>query len=137
PKIIVEELLEETENESNYEGISDYKFLCFNGNPEYVIFDVDRFVDHKRNIYDMDWNFLNIETDKKNIGDTIKKPKGFEEMVEVARILSGDFPFVRVDLYYVNKQVYFGELTFYPWTGYVQFNPDNFDFELGRKFYID
>lgn len=132
PKIIVEELLED--NQNNFDGISDYKFLCFNGEPKYIIFDVDRFSDHKRNIYDLDWNLLDISSDKNNIQREISKPKGLDKLIEIAKILSEDFPFVRVDLYYVNNQVYFGELTFYPWTGYVQFNPDEFDFELGNYF---
>lgn len=132
PKIIVEELLEE--KESTFEGINDYKIMCFNGQPEFIIFDVDRFTDHKRNIYDLDWNVLEVSTDKKNIDREIPKPEGLDEMIEVAKILSEDFPFVRVDLYYVNNKIYFGELTFYPWTGYVQFDPDEFDYTLGNKF---
>ena len=55
-------------------------------------------------------------------------------MLEVAHELSKDFPFVRVDLYNVGGKIYVGELTFYPWSGYVQFTPENFDFELGSYF---
>lgn len=133
PVIIVEELLEE---ENKFEGISDYKFLCFNGKPMYIILDVDRFNGHKRNIYDLNWNLIDVSTDKPNINNDVPKPEGLEELIETAKILSEDFPFVRVDLYYVNKKIYFGELTFYPWTGYVEFNPDSFDFELGNKFIL-
>ena len=53
-------------------------------------------------------------------------------MLKTASILSQDFPFVRVDLYNLDRKIYFGELTFYPWTGYVQFYPDSFDYELGN-----
>lgn len=132
PRIIVEELLEDESNIFN--GINDYKFICFNGKPQYVVLDVDRHIEHKRNIYDINWNYFDVSTDHENFGDVVQKPEGYEEMLEVAKVLAGDFPCVRVDLYYVNKKVYFGELTFYPWTGYVQFTPDEFDFELGKKF---
>ena len=57
-------------------------------------------------------------------------------MKKIAESLSKDFPFVRVDLYLINKNIFFGELTFYPWSGYVQFIPDKFDYELGKKFKI-
>lgn len=134
PKIIVEELLEDKENK--FDGINDYKFLCFNGKAKYIVFDVDRHIGHKRNIYDTDWNFINVTTDYPNIQDNIAKPEGLDEMLNIANKLAEDFPFVRVDLYWVNGKVYFGELTFYPWTGYVQFNPDEFDFELGKEFYL-
>lgn len=134
PRIIVEELLEDHENRFN--GINDYKFLCFNGAVEYVVVDVDRQTEHKRNIYDMDWNFIEVSTDHPNIKGKVEKPAGFNEMLKVAQILCKDFPFVRVDLYWVNGKVYFGELTFYPWTGYVQFFPDKFDYVLGDKFIL-
>lgn len=134
PRIIVEELLEDKSN--IFSGINDYKFLCFNGKPQYVVLDVDRHIEHKRNIYDIDWNYFDVSTDHENFGDVVQKPEGYEEMLEVAKVLAGDFPFVRVDLYYVNGKVYFGELTFYPWTGYVQFTPDEFDYKLGKEFIL-
>lgn len=132
-RYVVEEYLE---NEVNPEaGISDFKFLCFKGKPFCVVYDKDRYIGHKRNFYDMDWNNLSVVSDCPGFDDAgMEKPKGFDEMVRVAEVLSADFPFVRVDLYYLRDQVYFGELTFYPWSGYVQFVPDDFDFELGRQF---
>lgn len=134
PKIIIEEYLEDDTNP--FEGINDYKFLCFNGKVEYIILDVDRNIDHKRNIYDANWEFIDVSTDYPNFGDNVSRPDGLEEMLKVANLLSEGFPFVRVDLYWVKGKVYFGELTFYPWTGYVQFNPDKFDFELGERFIL-
>ncbi|MGK0724368.1 ATP-grasp fold amidoligase family protein [Aerococcus urinaeequi] len=132
PKIIIEELLKENNNQE----INDYKFLCFNGSPKYVICDIDRYTNHRRNIYDVNWNFLDISTDVDTAGNIIDKPETFKEMIKVAKKLSEDFPFVRVDLYSVNEKVYFGELTFFPWSGYVQFSPDEFDFQLGEQFVI-
>lgn len=131
-KIIVEEYLED--NDNPFEGINDYKFLCFNGKPEYIVLDVDRQVNHKRNIYDLNWNLVDVSTDHDNIKTNIEKPEGLDEMIKIATVLAEDFPCVRVDLYWLNGKVYFGELTFYPWTGYVQFEPDEFDYRLGSKF---
>lgn len=98
--------------------------------------DMDRFESHKRNIYTPEWTFLDIDTDYPNCGDTLSKPENFEEMKAIAGTLAEDFPHVRVDLYSVNGKAYFGELTFYPWSGFVQFTPDSFDFELGEKFVL-
>lgn len=134
PRIIIEEYLENAENPDA--GVNDYKFLCFNGKPEYAIVDSNRFVDHKRNFYNIDWIYRDVSSDHENFGDTMEKPEGYEDMVAVAAKLSEGFPFVRVDLYCVNGKVYFGEMTFYPWSGYVDFTPDNFDFELGEKFVL-
>ena len=57
-------------------------------------------------------------------------------MLNIAAKLSKDFPFVRVDLYNVDGKVYFGELTFYPWSGYVQFEPDEFDYLLAKPLHL-
>lgn len=134
PRIIVEEFLEDKENV--YDGINDYKFLCFGGKVHYIVFDADRYVSHKRNIYDADWNYVDVGTDCDKLGDVIPKPEGFEEMKRIAEDLSKEFPCVRVDLYWVNHRAYFGELTFYPWTGYVVFDPREFDVVLGEKFVL-
>ena len=134
PKIIVEQLLED--KTSHDKSISDYKFLCFAGKPEYVVYDVDRFTDHKRNIYDLNWNNLNISSDCPCSDAEYYKPDKFEEMIEIAKVLSSDFPAVRVDLYCIEDKIYFGELTFFPWSGYVQYKPDDFDFEMGEKFLL-
>lgn len=135
PKIIIEELLEDANNPED--GINDYKFLCFNGEVKYIILDISRFSGHKRNIYDLDWNLLQVGTDKPNINYETQKPENLEDMIKIASKLCEDFPFVRVDLYTVNKKIYFGELTFYPWTGYIQFTPDDFDYQLGELFKLD
>ena len=129
-RIIAEELLVNKENPDA--GIEDFKILCFHGEPKYIIVDKDRYIDHKRNFYDTDWNRVDVTTDHDQFDTPYPKPKNFDEMLRVARVLSEDFPFVRVDLYNVEGKIYFGELTFYPWTGYVQFTPDSFDFELGE-----
>ena len=132
PRIIVEEYLEDKINP--YDGLNDYKFICFNGEAKYIILDIDRYSAHKRNFYNTNWKYINVSSDCPNFGDCVSKPEGLDEMLCVANILAKDFPFVRVDLYWVNGKVYFGELTFYPWTGYVTFEPDEFDYILGEKF---
>lgn len=130
PRVIAEELLVNKENPEA--GVEDFKILCFHGEPKYVIVDKDRYIDHKRNFYDTDWNRVHVTTDHEQFDTPYPKPKNFDEMLRVARKLSEDFPFVRVDLYNIDGEIYFGELTFYPWAGYVQFTPSSFDFELGK-----
>lgn len=134
PKIIVEQLLEDPNSPDD--SVNDYKFLCFNGKPEYIVLDVDRFTDHKRNIYDVKWNDLHIASDCQCTDEAYPKPDNLDEMLRIAEILCEGFPAVRVDLYSVNGRVFFGELTFFPWSGYVQFEPDAFDFEMGEKFIL-
>lgn len=133
-KIIIEQLLEG--NDDGLSGVNDYKFFCYSGKVKYIVLDGDRYIEHKRNFYDRNWKYIDILTDCEKLGDKIKKPKILKQMIEVAEKLSSDFPYVRVDLYCIKGKIYFGEMTFYPWTGYVQFEPDEFDFELGKDFNI-
>lgn len=132
PMLIIEEYLENKEEPDA--GINDYKFFCFSGKPMYIVVDVDRYIEHKRNFYDVKWNNLHITSDCSTSNNEIKKPDNLNEMLDIAQKLSNDFPFVRVDLYNIDGKIYFGELTFYPWSGYVEFTPDSFDFDLGNKF---
>lgn len=135
PGIVVEELLI---NERNPEaGVNDYKIFCYNGKPRYIIVDVDRYIGHKRNFYDENWNRIEGASDCPPAETDVEKPKNFERMMEIAAKLSEDFPYVRVDLYNLEGKIYFGELTFYPWSGYVQFEPDELDFRFGEPFALE
>lgn len=130
--IIAEELL--TNHENPGAPINDYKIYCFSGVPKYIHVDVDRFIGHKRNFFDVQWNQLDLQSEYPNYPGTIAKPDQLEKMLKIAGILSEDFPFVRVDLYDVNGKVYFGELTFYPSAGYADHHPDEWDYEFGKDF---
>ena len=114
PKILAEELLINLQTPQN--GLADYKFFCFNGEPKYVnvIGDRDLFshsflIDQ---VFDLSWK--RIVFDEKDKSKDIECPHSFKEMLDVAKILSEPFPFVRVDLYEVKGKPVFGELTFTP-----------------------
>ena len=119
------------EDESRNE-LKDYKIFCFNGKPRVVQLDYSRFSGHKRNLYTVDWERIDVEynnpTDKERI---FKKPNSLDVMLEAAKKLSKDLPFVRCDFYDVNGKVYFGELTFYPEGGFGWFKPESFGNEMG------
>lgn len=134
-RIIVEQYLESDENLDG--SINDYKFLCFDGEFRYLWVDKDRYSDHKRGFWDKDLNFLkNVESDHPTFDIEITLPININEMIDIAEKLSKGFPFARIDLYNIKGQIYFGEITFYPWSGYVKYTPDSFDYELGAYFNI-
>lgn len=131
-RIIVEELIK-TENS---QSPNDYKFFCFNGEPKFLFVASDRDTDCKFDFYDMEWNHINVVQGHPHNKNGIKKPEKFEEMIEICKILSKDFPHVRVDLYYENGNIYFGELTFFHYSGMTPFMPRKFDYEFGKYFDI-
>ena len=132
-KIVVERLLEDESHINN--AVNDYKIFCYDGKPEYVICISDRYSDQCNHlVYDTQWNKIRVSSENARINEDAPRPENLEEMLEIAAKLSGDFPFARIDLYSVAGKVYFGEITFYPWSGYMEFEPDEFDFMLGEKF---
>lgn len=62
------------------------------------------------------------------------RPESFGEMVRLAEAISAPFPHVRVDLYNVDGLIRFGELTFFNASGYMLYEPDCFDREIGDRF---
>lgn len=109
---------------------SDYKFHCFNHNGNFKCFlqvEFDRFGVHTRNIYDEDFNLLDVTTGYPNNKGKVRKPKNFSKMIEICEKLSEDFDYVRVDLYTVDTKIYFGELTFTNSAGFSKFNPQKYN----------
>lgn len=110
----------------------DYKFLCFDGVPYYCWVDKDRFVDHSRNIYDMEWNLQPWTQGYDSSKTNIPKPENFEEMIQVATVLCEGFSHVRVDLYNIEGEIFFGEMTFTNGGGYERILPEEYDEILGK-----
>lgn len=124
PKVIIEEFLDELDP-------LDYRFFCFNGEPEVIQVD-----NHKHDInpfYDKEWSKLDLHYREKFNDIDIEYPKNFPLMLDIAKKLSANFDFVRVDLYNVRGRIYFGEMTFTPVAGQFKFNSDEWDKKLGKK----
>ncbi len=135
PVIIVERLLEDEEHVNN--AINDYKIFCYDGKPEYVICISDRYSDSCNHlVYDTEWNKIRVASEGARIEEDAPKPENLQEMLDIAAKLSEDFPYARIDLYSLKGKIYFGEITFYPWSGYMEFEPDEFDYVLGKKFVL-
>ena len=114
--------------------LRDYKFFCFNGQVRFFKIDYDRFVNHHANYYDCEGNFLdfgelNYNRDSKR---KLEIPETLKDMITFAEILSNNIPFVRVDFYDVDGNVYFGEMTFYPATGMGKIDPEEWDLRIGK-----
>lgn len=123
PRIICEKYLVDESGT----GLKDYKFFCFDGIPKAMFVATDRGIDTRFDFYDMQFNHLPIKQHYKNSNTKINKPNGFDEMTKLASHLSSGIPHVRVDFYDINGKVYFGELTFYHFSGFEKFEPEKYD----------
>lgn len=119
-------------DESGYE-LKDYKFFCFNGIAKVMFIASDRQntnEETKFDFFDMEFNHLPFTNGHPNSNKIIIKPKSFEKMKKLAEILSEGIPQVRIDFYDINGNIYFGEMTFSHWSGFVPFIPDEWDYRL-------
>lgn len=129
-RIIAEKLIEIPDKED----LTDYKIFCFNGEPRYIQVIQDRNTNETIDFFDTDWNhqeFYGLNPKAHQSNSEIARPTNLSDMIEIARKLSKDIPFVRVDLYQTVEGVYFGELTFYPASGLGSFTPEEWNQRLG------
>ena len=111
---------------------SDFKFFVFNGQCEMIQVDMDRFNEHKRNLYDRDWNKLGGTIIYPNFKTEIEKPVELREMLDIAERLGSLTDFARVDLYLTDKGVKFGEITNYPEGGLFKLRPRDLSKKIGK-----
>lgn len=119
----------------------DYKIYCFNGKPDVILVCRDRFSKNTHRasylFFDQKWNFQPLDKGDENLQDVdIPKPENMDEMIEIAKKLSEDFVFARIDLYNIKGKIYFGEITLSPNSG---FDPDikyETDLMFGQKLEI-
>lgn len=128
-KIIAEKFLEDKKTGE----LRDYKFFCFNGGVKCFKIDFDRFIDHRANYFDVDGNLL--ETGETvcppDFARKIEMPKNLKAMLDMSEKLSKNIAFNRVDFYECDDKMYFGELTFYPNSGFGEFIKKTTDLEMG------
>ena len=120
--------------------LRDYKFFCFNGEAKLLFIATDRQTageETKFDFFDMEYNHLPFTNGHPNAAVLPEKPLCFDEMRSLAEKLSAGIPHLRVDFYEVNGKVYFGELTFSHWSGFVPFDPAEWDEKLGDMLVIN
>ena len=125
-RVIFEAFLEDAES------IIDYKFHCFHGMPDFVLVCGNRVSGVQKRIYTLDWQPVDAMIGEEKGSYEFEKPAGLQRMIEISKILSADFDFVRVDLYDIHGKIYFGELTFSPASGVLPNFSEEFIAEKGK-----
>lgn len=128
PRILADMFLDD---HSVNNQLQDYKWWCFNGVPKIMYFTIKSDKAYE-NFYDMDFKSLAIDHGFPRFKPEFEKPEAFEEMKQLAAKLSKGIPFVRMDFFYVNGQIYFGEYTMYDWGGAHPFVSYEQDLEIGN-----
>lgn len=113
----------------------EYKLTCMDG--EVKVITVCGGIAHaayelrSNDNFSKDWTRQNWYAAYKPKGGDIPKPKEMDEIVRLSEILSKGIPQVRVDWYVHEGHIYFGEMTFYTWAGFAEFEPWEWNYKLG------
>lgn len=127
PRIIAEPLMED----DGEEDLKDYKLMCFGGKVKCSFVCTNRSEGLKVTFFNREWQKMPFERHYPASSVPILCPKNYDEMVYLAEKLAEGIPFVRVDFYEIKGKTYFGELTFYPGSGFEEFRPQKWDKILG------
>lgn len=128
PTVIIESFMEE-----KGKAPVDYKFYCFSGRVEFLTLHYDRFEEHKTRSFDRNFEPYDFRYDFDSWEGECNRPQNFEVMIYLAEALAEDFDFIRVDLYNIEGNIYFSELTPYPGGVSTRFLPLSRDYILGEK----
>ena len=122
---------------------NDYKINCINGKAEFIYCAIDREGLNYRKIYDRNWSEMGFKWGNKQDfkskfnGPNIDRPKKLDKMIEYAEALSKGFPYLRIDLYDVDGDIFLGEITIYHGGGFDVIEPKEFDLYFGNKMRLD
>jgi hypothetical protein len=129
PILFVEEQLEPDAT------LFEYKFFVMDGSTVIIQVDADRFGDHRRNVYTPEWEPVDTQF-LCQMGDPVPLPDKLFDMTCAAERMAGDLDFLRVDLYYVKGNIYFGEVAAYPGSGLVRHKPYSSNVILGSYWHL-
>ncbi len=134
PRIIAEKNMSESDA-----GLVDYKIHCFNGQPEFILTCSNRFTREglAEAFYDLNWNKIPVRRPDHDFDEIdVQRPDNINEMIQMAEKIATGIPFIRIDFYSINHEVYFGEATFFPASGFKKFIPEEYDEYFGKLIHL-
>lgn len=134
-KDVERRVLAEVYMEDEYGELRDYKWFCFNGEVKALFIATDRSKGEEAtrfDFFDENYNHLPFTNGHPNALVPPNKPLMFDEMKRLAAELSKGIPHVRIDFYEVGDKIYFGEMTFFHWSGMKPFVPEEWDYKFGE-----
>lgn len=134
PQILIEKMMLTPEGSVP----EDFKFFVYDGQVHFIHVDYSRFQGHKRNVYSRDYRLLDVMPEHKEqyLQSPADPPANWSRMIEIAERIGCLFDFCRVDLYALQDDIKFGEVTFYPAAGFGKFLPSDWDETFGAPWKI-
>lgn len=130
--LLIEEFLDK-----DGQSPDDYKFFVYHGMVHFIQVDTGRFSSHHRNMFDRNWNDLKFDYSHPRLHPPPNQPLNLLDMITLAERIAKNFDFARVDLFTVDNNIYFGEITLYPGSGLEKFPDKKFDYMFGKPWNIN
>lgn len=127
PRIIAEQYI----HDPDHPQLTDYKFFCFDGRCRMILVCTDRDTRPRYGFFDTSFRQFPFSQGRP-LGDRqVCPPPDLDRMIAIAERLSAGIPHVRIDLYSVQRRIYFGEYTFFTSAGSEAFDPPAWDATIG------
>ena len=108
----------------------EYKFYCFHGRAEFIVFRISKPPEFTNALYDTAWNLLPVHVEGESI--CRDRPKTLEAMLEAAERIAAGLPFARIDLYSDGiRDIKFSEITFTPGNARSRLSDPTFAARIG------
>lgn len=138
PQIFAEEYIDTDMKKS---PIIEYEVYCINGKTEFVRVSysfIDKYNEEccAAKIFDRNCNEFNFKILFSYLKTDNINPQNIDKVVQYADILAKDLNFVRIDFMETNNKIYFLEMTFTPYSGFIEFAPEKYDYIYGKKLII-
>lgn len=138
PRIIVEKFIE------TQSSLLDYRFFCFHGEVKLIFIDIETASidgkhnpNAKRNIYDRNFVLQDFTVGREKFNpDLVQKPTNLNQMISIAETIANPFSFCRIDLYNIDGNIKFGEVTFYPGGATQQFSSEDVDLMVASWLHV-
>lgn len=115
----------------------DIKLFAFDGRVALIVVLEGRFGNERYRYFDREWTPLAVVQKGEAPGDISAPPQAVcAELMSVAERIARGVDSLRVDLYEVGGEIWFGELTCYSGSSLVRLSPRSFDFELGARWQL-
>lgn len=146
PRRLYVEALLPADSESDSPFPDDYKFIVIGGRVEFIMHLRGTKSDNHQTFFDRSWNRLGVrkwkglyDPEKRNTANLphVEKPPQFDRMIEISEHIGRDLDQIRVDMYSVGGDIYFGELTVYEGSGHHYLFPEDAQFKSRPPHSVD
>lgn len=130
PRIIAEPLIQNDDGSQ----LLELNVFCFNGEPRIICQchgDRDKGEQRYHDFFDLEGNKYPFQLGYPSSQAALYDGSALKDIIRISEKMSSNNPVLRVDFYIRNDTPLIGELTLFHWSGFMPFEPEEWDYKLG------